>query len=58
MICMCGSCIHAETCYGDNDDYSEDGGLCVHYRNRNAKRIPFSFDFLKSSDQANKEVEK
>lgn len=32
MINMCGSCIHRDSCYGSNDDYSEDGGLCDHFR--------------------------
>ena len=35
MICLCGSCIHSDTCNGDNDDYADEhGGLCVHYRRR------------------------
>ena len=32
MINKCDSCVHAKTCYGQNDDYADDGGLCVHYR--------------------------
>lgn len=34
MINLCESCVHSGTCFGDNDDYSEDGGLCVHYRRK------------------------
>ena len=34
MINLCGTCVHSGHCYGDNDDYSEDGGLCVHYRRK------------------------
>ena len=33
MICMCRTCIHYQSCSGENDDYAdEEGGLCVHYR--------------------------
>lgn len=35
MISLCGSCIHSDTCTGDNDDYADEpGGLCVHYRRK------------------------
>ena len=38
MISLCGSCVHSDTCTCDNDDYADEpGGLCVHYRRRNAE---------------------
>ena len=39
MINLCGECIHGDSCFGSNDDYSEDGGLCVHYRRKRGATV-------------------
>lgn len=38
MISMCDTCIHSGSCYGQNDDYADEGGLCDHFRHRSGPK--------------------
>lgn len=53
MINLCGTCVHAPFCTGENDDYSEDGGVCVHYRrNKDLDTVNRFNAYLKDRDEA------